>query len=231
MTAAPSPTPISNGGIGGNGNGAPARFDRSPFWRFAQAVTRFAATLCFDLKVWGTRHVPRTGGALIVANHQSYLDPVIVCVHLKRPVSFLAKSELFTNRYFGGLIRSLHAFPVRQGEGDVGAVRETIRRLREGHVLNIYPEGSRSSDGLLQRIQPGVSLIVKRAGVPIIPVGIHGAFEAYPNFKKYPRCHPVRVLYGPPLHIHDLKGPELTRRIGDAIQGLMTELQTDPRYR
>src|SRR5205085_495254 len=95
----------------------------------------------FELKVYDRHFVPRRGGVLLVSNHQSYLDPVLVALYLPRPMSFLAKSELFRHRFFAWLIRSLNAFPVRQGAGDVGAVREMIKRLREGHMLNIFPEG------------------------------------------------------------------------------------------
>ncbi|MGH7215247.1 MAG: lysophospholipid acyltransferase family protein, partial [Tepidisphaeraceae bacterium] len=94
---------------------------RSLLWRVLQSLLRIVMTVGFDMKVYGRRHVPRTGGALLVANHQSFLDPILVASHLDRPVSFMARSGLFENRYFGALIRSLHAFPVVQGKGDKSA--------------------------------------------------------------------------------------------------------------
>src|ERR1700688_1742001 len=97
---------------------------RSLIWKYFQIIARIGTTLMFDLKTYGRENVPKDGGVLLVANHQSYLDPGLVAVHLYRPVSFLAKSELFENPYFGWFIRKLHAFPVRQGDGDVGAVKE-----------------------------------------------------------------------------------------------------------
>src|SRR5580658_503146 len=121
--------------------------ERSLVWKSLQIVARIGTTLLFDLKTFGTQNVPRQGGVILAANHQSYLDPVLVAVHLRRPVSYLAKSELFENRYLSWLIRALEAFPVRQGEGDISAVRETIRRLGEGYLLNLYPEGTRTLDG------------------------------------------------------------------------------------
>lgn len=188
-------------------------------------LCRIGTSLLFDLKTYGTEHVPKTGGALLVANHQSYLDPILVAVHLYRPVSFLAKSELFENRYFGWLIRSLHAFPVRQGEGDVGAVRETIRRLGEGHILNVYPEGSRTETGEIGPIQKGVALVVRKAGVPIVPVAIDGSFQAWPKMRKLFRPHPIRVLYGPPMDMSGMKGEQVVQRIDSTLRTMLAELR------
>lgn len=199
--------------------------ERSLLWKLLKSFCRIVTSCLFDLKVYGRQHVPRHGGALLVANHQSYLDPIVVAVQLDRPVSFLAKSELFENLYFGGLIRSLHAFPVRQGEGDVGAVRETIRRLREGHVLNIYPEGSRSDDGEITALQAGISLIVRRAGVPIVPVVIDGAFKAWPRHRRLFRAAPVRVMYGPALHLNGMKSREIVDRIEATLRTMLHELR------
>src|SRR5207244_1793322 len=146
-----------------------------------------------DIRIYGTRHVPKTGGVLLVSNHQSYLDPVLLAVGLERPLSYMAKSELFRNRAFAWLIRSLNAFPVEQGAGDVGAVKETIHRLQEGHALNIYPEGTRSDDGEMLPIEKGVGLVIRRAKVPVVPVVIDGAYRAWGKSMKFPRATPVRV--------------------------------------
>src|SRR5277367_4767043 len=105
--------------------------ERSLLWKSLQIIARIFTSLWFDLKVYGVENVPKTGPVLLIANHQSYLDPVLVAVRLDRPVSFFAKSELFENRFFGWLIRSLHAFPVKLGENDIGAVRMTLQRLEE----------------------------------------------------------------------------------------------------
>src|SRR5437764_5019815 len=102
------------------------------FWRICRMIARPVMTLMFELKVYGRHHIPRRGGCLIVANHQSYLDPVLIGVLLPRPMAYLAKSELFKHKYFAWLIRSLHAFPIRQGRGDVGAMKELIIGLRKG---------------------------------------------------------------------------------------------------
>src|SRR5438045_4404731 len=113
-------------------------------WTCLQGTARLLTTVLFDLKVCGRSNVPRRGGVLIVSNHQGNLDPVLLGVRLDRPLNYIAKAELFDNPIGAYVLRQLNAFPVRQGAGDVGAVKETIARLKEGHLLNIFPEGART---------------------------------------------------------------------------------------
>jgi 1-acyl-sn-glycerol-3-phosphate acyltransferase len=196
-------------------------------YRVGQSLFRVATLTAYDLKTHGLKHIPQRGGVLIVANHQSFLDPIMLAVNVRRPVSFLAKSELFENKYFGRLIRGVNAFPVRQGEGDVGAVRETIKRLQDGHVLIMFPEGSRTEDGKVARMESGVGLIVRRAGpeVKVVPAAIDGAFEAWPRGQKFPRLHPIRVKYGPALQLADMKAAQVVQAIDREINTLFDDLK------
>jgi 1-acyl-sn-glycerol-3-phosphate acyltransferase len=203
---------------------------RSLLWKTLQAGLRIGTTLLFDLKVYGTHHVPRTGGVLLLANHQSYLDPMLIGVRLKRPISYMAKSELFEgNRFFAWLIRSLHAFPVKQGRGDVGAIKGSILRLHQGHMLNIFPEGSRTGDGELGPIQPGVALVVRRADVPVVPVVIDGSFQALPRSRKLFRSHPIRLMYGPPLNVAGLNPHQIVALIDRTFRDMLEELRRKDR--
>jgi len=197
---------------------------RSLLWKSLQMLARIGTSTWIDLKVHRKHHVPRTGGVLLVANHQSFLDPVLIAVQLDRPVSFLAKSELFENRYLKWLITNLHAFPVRQGKGDVRAIKETVERLQEGHVLNVYPEGHRTEDGELGVVQPGIALMIRKAGVPIVPVAIIGSFNSWPRSVKLPRAGHVRVLYGPPIDVSGLKASEVVTLIHQTLAALLEEL-------
>jgi 1-acyl-sn-glycerol-3-phosphate acyltransferase len=194
-------------------------------WNIGRVICRPFTSRVFDLKVYGRKHVPKTGGVLIVSNHQSYLDPVLFGVQLDRPMSYLAKSELFENPVLSLLIRSLNAFPVQQGKGDVGAVKETISRLKEGHMLNIYPEGTRTLDGELAEIQSGVALVIRRAGVPVVPAVIEGSYEAWPKGAKIFHRHPIRVMYGPPLAMTHMKGPEIVQTIDTTFKKMIAELR------
>jgi 1-acyl-sn-glycerol-3-phosphate acyltransferase len=198
---------------------------RSRLWRALQIPARIGCSLLFELKAYGVHNVPETGGVLLASNHQSYLDPVLVAVKLKRPVAYFAKSELFENRFFGSLIRSLHAFPVKMGRNDKGAMELAIRRLREGYALNIYPEGSRTYGGEIGTIMRGIGLVVRRAKVPVLPTAIHGSYEAWPRQSKLFRPHPIRVAYGKPMILHDLPPEKIVTEIGEAIGRLHEDLR------
>lgn len=203
----------------------------SSLWRFCRATARLIGTLGWRVRLHGRKHLPLRGGVLLVANHQSYLDPVMIGILLPRPLCYLAKSELFSNRWFGWLLRSLYAFPVRQGAGDIGAVREMLRMLRAGWLLNIFAEGSRTEDGEIGPIEPGAALVLRRAGVPCVPVVIEGSFAAWPKGQKLPRRGDVDVLLGPAMRVDGLKGEQITRLIDHTLRGMLQELRDMRRRR
>jgi 1-acyl-sn-glycerol-3-phosphate acyltransferase len=164
---------------------------------------------------------------LIVSNHQSYLDPVLLAVRLNRPLNYIAKSELFEGRVGGWLLRSVfNSFPVRQGAGDVGAVRETIQRLQEGHLLNIYPEGARTSNGNMAALQRGVGLIIHRARVPVIPTAIVGSFHAWRIGRRFCRPWPIRVEFGSRMQFDDLKPDVIVARLDETLRRMVHRLRT-----
>jgi 1-acyl-sn-glycerol-3-phosphate acyltransferase len=201
----------------------------NPLYTGGQVLCRIFTTLWFDLHVRGVENVPREGGVLIVANHQSLLDPVLVGVRLPRPTSYLAKSELFENRFFGWLIRNLYAFPVRQGEGDVGAVREAIRRLQDGNALVLFPEGTRTENGELTPIEGGVGLIVRKAGVPVVPCVIEGSYAAWPKGRKLFHPGEIDVRFGTPMRFDGMKAGQIVQSIDKAFHDMLAELREERR--
>jgi 1-acyl-sn-glycerol-3-phosphate acyltransferase len=226
--SSPSPAPA----VGASGLALPPagpvyrRPSGSLPFRVAQAFCRFAFTTLFDVKLWGVEHVPPTGGVLLVSNHQSILDPVLLGLGLPRPLSYMAKSELFEgNALFDKLIRSLGAFPVRQGGSATGAIKETIERLQEGRALNIFPEGSRTDTGEVADFQNGIALVVRKAKVPVVPAAISGSFEAFPNGTKYPVRKPIRVMYGPPMLLHDRKPDQIVSALRAEVQRMFEQVQ------
>ena len=198
----------------------------TPIWKMAQVLVRIWGSAFFDLKVFGIRNVPRTGGVLIVSNHQSLLDPLVLGARLPRPMSYMAKSELFRNRAFAWLIRSLGAFPVRQGAGDIRAIKETVQRLQEGRILNIFPEGSRTETGQIGPMEPGAALVVRKAGVPIVPAAIDGSYEAWPKGRRTFRRRPIRIVFGPPIDVKGMKAEQVLRVIDAAIRELYGRLRS-----
>jgi 1-acyl-sn-glycerol-3-phosphate acyltransferase len=194
-------------------------------WKSLQSLARILSTVLFDLRVEGLEHIPPAGGAIIACNHQSYFDPIAISVQLRRPLCYIAKSELFQNPFMNWLLRSVGAFPVHQGAGDVGAVRQSIQRLREGRLLNIYPEGSRTEDGKIGRLERGIALIDRRAHVPVIPAVIVGAYEAWPIHRRFPRLSPIRIRFGPALKLADLNSHQIVAHVDQTLRRMFDELR------
>ena len=169
---------------------------RRAWYALLQQVARVVFVLIFGIRVYHRHRLPRQGGVLVVANHQSYLDPVLAAVGMPRPYHPMARESLFRVAPFRWLIRSLYAFPVRRGKADLGAVREALARLRAGAVVLMFPEGTRTRDGSISLLHGGPVAIAARAGVPVMPMVIDGAFEAWPRTCVLPRPHTIRVACG-----------------------------------
>ncbi len=140
----------------------------------AHWIVSLLAKLFCGLRVIGNENVPNEGGVIVAANHNSYFDiPLLGCA-LKRPADNIAKSELFKNPIVAALFRSLGGFPVRRGKVDRKAIEEAVLRLKKGHLLAYYPEGTRSKDGKLQKGKAGIGWVVAESGAPVIPAYIEG---------------------------------------------------------
>ena len=203
---------------------------RSAWYAACQQVARVLFVTLFGIRVYHAERLPREGGVLVVSNHQSYLDPILVAVGMPRPFQPMARESLFRVAPFRWLIRSLYAFPVRRGTADFGAVREALRRLRAGAVVLMFPEGTRTRDGSIEPLQGGPVTVALRGGVPIVPMVIDGAFEAWPRTPMLPWPHRVRVACGTPVGPDEAaaKEPDVVMA---AIRDQMLELQAELRRR
>jgi 1-acyl-sn-glycerol-3-phosphate acyltransferase len=153
----------------------------------------------FRLELHGTRHIPRDGPLLIVPNHQTYADPPLVTIPVRRPVYYMAWSRLFDIPVFNRFIRMLRAFPVDIDARDSRATREAVRLLRAGAALMIFPEGERTSDGTVQRFKPGAFRLAVSLDVPVLPVTIVGGDRAWPPGRILPRPRRITITYHPLL--------------------------------
>jgi len=126
-----------------------------------------------SLEVRGWENIP-AGACLFAANHQSMLDPPLVGSSLPREISFIARRSLFDNPVFGFVIRACHSIPVDRGEADIGAIRSALAALAGGEGLLIFPEGTRSHDGVMMGPKAGAGLLACKSGVPVVPIHIRG---------------------------------------------------------
>jgi 1-acyl-sn-glycerol-3-phosphate acyltransferase len=165
---------------------------------FRPAVWLGARTY-FGLRLEGVAHIPGSGPVIIVPNHVSYADPVLVTIPVRRRVHYMAWNALFGVPGLSWLIRRLHAFPVEVESADPRATREAVRLLQAGEVVMIFPEGERSVDGTLQRFKPGAFRLACSLGVPVLPVTIAGAHESWPPGRMLPRPGRLRITYHPPV--------------------------------
>lgn len=171
----------------------------TPVYRFCRLLCILVSRLFFRLRAWGLENVPLEGGVLLAANHQSYFDPPLATCLVRRQCSYLARSSLFGFGPFRWLLSALGAMPLERGQSDAAALRLAVEVLRSGRLLMLFPEGTRTRDGALGRLQPGVAAIALRAGVPVVPTFIHGAFDCWPRTRKLPRPGRVGVFYGRPI--------------------------------
>lgn len=159
-------------------------------YRFARLPLHLGFTLGWSLRYEGGRNIPATGPALLLANHESFLDPPLVGLTTTRPLYFLARKTLFVPG-FGRVIRALNAVPVDQEGVATEGMKTVIRLLNEGKAVVVFPEGERTLTGEMIDLKPGVQLIVRRTMAPIIPVGIVGAYDALPRGRAYPHLAPM----------------------------------------
>ncbi len=198
---------------------------RAWFWWFVQASAYITFKIIYRLKVYGLENMPKSSGVMIASSHQSYLDPALMGALPRRPTAFLANAYLFKNPFFGWFIRNLNAFPIEQGRGDRAAVNQAIGVLREGYVLTVFPEGHRSPDGDLKPLERGFALVARKAGVPILPAVIDGAYQAWPKKKKFPGIHPVHVLFGKPIDVSQMDAHEIVAIVSKTLAELTVELR------
>ncbi len=210
-----------------NEMGEPTIPQRSLAQWFIYYITLWCAFLTlkflFRFKRFGVSNIPRTGGVLLVANHQSYIDPPLVAVSMMhRQMHAMARASLFESKLFGWYIRMLNTIPLREdGKGDTAPMKDALARMNRGAAVVIFPEGSRSETGEIGEFQRGAGLLIKRSKCPVVPMAIEGAFEAWPRGRTLPRFRTrVWVQIGTPIE-HD----ELMEQGMDAgMQRLRTEV-------
>jgi 1-acyl-sn-glycerol-3-phosphate acyltransferase len=180
------------------------------------------ACMYLDVRVSGICNVPRRGGVILASNHQSFMDPVIIGTSLRRPLAYLARQSLYRNRFFGRMILALNAMPVPTAHFSPEALRRAVRLLRGGWPLVIFPEGTRTEDGKLLPLRRGISLLAARAGAPVTPVRISGAFESWPRHRLFPRPGKITIAFGP-LLVYDSRTDtydSFTKRLYQSLIGL-----------
>jgi 1-acyl-sn-glycerol-3-phosphate acyltransferase len=162
--------------------------------------------LKYRLKVEGGKNIPRTGGAVIVANHCSYLDPPVMCaVSASRIVRFMARDTLFSSRFAKWYFNGVRVIALDRTRGDLGALKRAIATLKEGKVIGLFPEGTRSRDGQMHEAKGGIGFLIAKGDVPVVPLYITGTFQAFPKGSSKFRPSRVTARIGKPITPEEIR--------------------------
>jgi len=157
---------------------------------------RLLGGLLFRLRTDGQQFFPKNGGVIVAANHSSYFDiPLLGCA-IQRRVVFLGRANLFPNRLLSWVLQGLGWIPLKTHRLDRQAFGLALEHLKSGTPVVIFPEGTRTEDGNLQRGRPGIGYLVEESQCQVIPAYISGTFKALPIKAKWPRLFPVSVTFG-----------------------------------
>ena len=183
-----------------------SKFLMAGWYELLRAFLRLSVVLLFHYRASGRRNEPREGGLLVCSNHQSHFDPVLIGVATKRHLNYLARETLFGFFPFRWLIRSLNAIPIdREGFG-LSGIKETLRRLKRGEAVVVFPEGTRTPDGEIAELKSGICAIARRGKAALLPVGLDGAYDAWPRWQKLPGRARIHVNVGPPISPEEVRG-------------------------
>ncbi len=184
------------------------------FFYFFMATVGPLLRWAYRVRYHGQENQIEDGPVIYVVNHVSMMDPILIMLGLRRHLSFVAKVELFRNPIASWFFTKVGVIPLNRGKADVKAIKESLRRLKEGMAFGIFPEGTRSRDGVTANFEPGAALLAVKSGAPVIPVRIHN------TYKKFSR-QGVDVTFGEPLRFTLPEGEKASGERLEAIAGEM----------
>ena len=196
-------------------------------YRFIRAIARTLFTCYFRFEATGLEHFPREGGCIVVANHASFLDPILVCVAAPRVIHYITYAYFYYHAAIHWACKRTHCIPIKREGNDVSALKQALRLLHAGEIIGIFPEGARSQSGKLMAGEPGVALIALKAGAPIVPIGISGAYQAFPKGAHFPKPVKIRLTVGQPFRLdeHIGTGKKLTEETQrQAVRLIMSKI-------
>lgn len=211
------------------------KFRRPPLIIIAQCIVRWFFRMLFvvvyQIRVHGLKNYPVHDGFLICANHQSFLDPIVLGVVCPRPINFLGRSNLFRFKPMGWFLKWNDTIPIDRDNNSLGGIKEALRRLKRGESVMIFPEGTRTRDGELQPIKPGFCALARRTRAPLVPICFAGAFEAMPRTRPIPIPGTIHAVIGEPIEFEqykDLSDEETVKLLTDVMESCFQQAR---RYR
>lgn len=207
----------------------PAPTERMPwgYWLVRKLCQAFLLVL-YRYRVEGREKFPVEGPVLLLSNHQSYLDPIVIAAAAPRRLRALARESLFRFGPFAWIIRYLGAIPVGSAGATLSSMRATFQHLDRGTAMLIFAEGTRTEDGNLAEIKPGILTLLRRRKPTIVPMALDGSFQAWPRQNKWPRLGRIAVVFGDaiiPEQLVELSDEQILALVGERIGSCLAEAQ------
>jgi 1-acyl-sn-glycerol-3-phosphate acyltransferase len=208
----------------------PDQLKMRPFYGFFHFLAATVHSMWFRGDVAGTDNFPLDGPFLIASNHASHLDPPLVGSQVPRQMRFFARKTLWNNRILAWWMNQVETIPVERDSGDIGAIKRVLQALAENRAVVLFPEGTRSMDGRLQKPKPGVGLMACKTGVPVVPCRVFGSFEAFGKGSAIPRFGTsITVVFGSPIPAAEYDDPAAGKaRYELAAQRIMDRIAALP---
>lgn len=186
------------------------------FYKLAKIVLRLLYKILFRVTVEGAENVPQQGALILCANHTSNFDPVTMGIYSRREVCYMAKKELFENKFLKCLIIQLHAFPVDRDKPDMKSFKNALRLLKEGKTIGMFAQGTRVKEGEQKAAKAGVALLAVKANAAVVPVAISGKSKPFSS---------IKIVYGKPLSFENYRDKKLnTQNLNEIAQNIMNEI-------
>lgn len=190
------------------------------FYRFGRALIKLLNLILYNIHVEGEENIPETGGVVLCPNHISNYDPLAVATHMKRQVHFMAKAELYKNFIVRKVLLAVGTIPVDRGKVSLETLKESLRVLKNGEILGIFPEGTRVKNGERRKPMEGFVVFAIKTKSPILPVHIEGEYK----FRGK-----INIKFGKPIELNEYYGkkvkPEEMSKISEKIMDIVYDLQ------
>lgn len=171
------------------------------FYKIVKTSVKFLLSIIFRIEIMGVDNLPTDNRSIVCSNHFNVLDPVLIGTCLPIKINYMAKEELFSNKFFASILYKLGVFPVKRGGADISAIKSALRILKNDGILGIFPEGTRSKAGDMLDAKPGLAMIAIKSQSPIVPIAI---IASYKPFSK------IKMIIDKPIDLSDYYDQKVT---------------------
>jgi 1-acyl-sn-glycerol-3-phosphate acyltransferase len=217
-------------------SGAQRSWEYRVWYALARRVCQVFAVGLYRVRYSGRENIPPEGGVLVVANHQSHFDPPLVGMGCMREMNYLARESLFAIRPLRWVMNCFDAIPIKRDGLGLEGIKETLRRLKRGEMVLMFPEGTRTWDGQVGPFRPGFTTLALRSDACILPVGIEGAYQVWPRWRRFPDLvGRIHVHYGPVILPEQIRSyaqheRQLVEEVRNRVRACLAVLRRHPNF-